>query len=81
MSSTSCPLSLISPGTTTIITGVNAGEGLRRRLYDLGIVPNTEVTVVTRDRGSIIVSVCGCRYALSRGMAMKILVASEETDL
>lgn len=73
----SCPLSLIPPGTKAIVTMVNAGEGLRRRLYDLGLVPEANVTVVTADRGSIIVSVAGCRYALSRGMAMKILVAPE----
>lgn len=73
----SCPLSLLSPGTTGKIIEVHAGEGLRRRLYALGFVPKATVTVVSRDRGSIIVSVCGCRYALSHGMAMKILIAPE----
>lgn len=73
----SCPLSLLSPGTIGKITSVNAGQGQRRRLYDLGLVPEATVTVVTRDRGSIIVSVCGCRYALSRGMAMKVIIAPE----
>ncbi len=73
----SCPLSLLSPGTVGKITGVHAGHGLRRRLYALGLVPEATITVVTRDRGSIIVSVCGCRYALSRGMAMKVLIELE----
>lgn len=73
----SCPLSLLAPGTNGKITGVNAGQGLCRRLYALGLVPEARVTVITRDRGSIIVSVCGCRYALSRGMAMKVLIAPE----
>ncbi|MDO9539152.1 MAG: FeoA family protein [Methanocalculus sp.] len=74
---TSCPLSLAAPGTTARIAAINAGEGLRRRFYDLGLIPDAEVTVVTTDRGSIIVSVAGCRYALSRGMAMKIQIAPE----
>jgi ferrous iron transport protein A len=40
----------------------------------MGIHTGSRVTVVCADRGSLIVSVAGCRYALSKGMAMKILV-------
>lgn len=74
---TVCPLSLVSPGTTARITAIYACEGLRRRFYDLGLIPDAVITVVTSDRGSIIVSVAGCRYALSRGMAMKIQITPE----
>jgi Fe2+ transport system protein FeoA len=40
----------------------------------MGFCPDSRVTVRSADRGSIIVSVGDARYALSRGMAMKILV-------
>ena len=72
---TECPPSLLSPKMIARIARVNAGEGLRRRFYDLGLIPDAEVTVISTDRGSLIVSVAGCRYALSRYMAMKIHVA------
>jgi len=43
----------------------------------MGLHPDSKVTVVCADRGSLIVSVAGSRYALSRGIAMKIFVDPE----
>lgn len=71
------PLSFLSPGTEATVAGVvPVGHGMLCRLTSMGIRPDSRVTVVCADRGSIIVSVAGTRYALSRGMAMKILVGT-----
>jgi|GEM_PF-312144 len=68
------PLSFLSPGTEATVADVRAADGMLRHLAAMGIHPESRVTVVCSDRGSLIVSVAGTRYALSKGMAMKILV-------
>jgi len=70
------PLLFLSPGAEATVTDVRAGHGMLCRLAAMGIHPDSRVSVVCSDRGSLIVSVAGSRYALSRGMAMKILVNS-----
>ncbi|MEN6444303.1 MAG: FeoA family protein [Methanoregula sp.] len=70
------PLSFLTPGTEATVADVRAGCGMLRRLAAMGIHPESRVTVICSDRGSLIVSVAGTRYALSRGMAMKILVGT-----
>ena len=71
------PLSFITPGSQASVTEIRAGVGLVRRLASMGLHPDSKVTVVCADRGSLIVSVAGSRYALSRGIAMKIFVDPE----
>jgi ferrous iron transport protein A len=44
----------------------------------MGFCPDVRVKVVSADRGSVIVSVGGARYALSRGAAMKVMVRGIE---
>lgn len=68
------PLSLASPGETVSIVGIDAGRGLGRKLVDMGLVPGTEIKVVTAHGGPVIVEVKGTRLALGHGMAHKILV-------
>ncbi|AGB03756.1 FeoA family protein [Methanoregula formicica] len=68
------PLSFLTPGTEAVVTDVRAGHGMLNRLSAMGICPKSRITVVCADRGSLIVSVAGSRYALSKGMAMKIHV-------
>jgi ferrous iron transport protein A len=71
------PLSFLSPGTEATVADVRAGCGMLRRLAAMGIHPASRVTVVCSSQGSLIVSVAGTRYALSKGMAMKILVGPD----
>jgi len=68
------PLALLSAGTEATIEDVHATDGLYQHLAAMGLSSGSRVTVVCADRGSLIISVAGSRYALSRGMAMKILV-------
>ena len=69
------PLTFLSPGTRATVADVRAGCGMLRRLAAMGIHPGSDLAVVCSDRGSLIVAVAGTRYALSKGMAMKIVVA------
>lgn len=73
-----CPLALLAAGTEATIAEVRAGKGMQTRLFGMGLHPETRVTVRCAGRGSIIVSVGDARYALSRGIAMKILVGCGE---
>jgi ferrous iron transport protein A len=68
------PLIMLPEGKEGRVLGINAGRGLVRRLIEMGFTENALVQVIRSDRGRLIVSVCGCRYALSKGMAMKIRV-------
>ncbi|MFA5294794.1 MAG: FeoA family protein [Methanoregulaceae archaeon] len=68
------PLAFVPEGKKVTVSEVRAGPGMLRRLSSMGLHPSSCVEVVCADRGSLIVSVAGCRYALSRGMAMKVLV-------
>jgi len=71
---TEVPLSFLPQGAEASVTIIRATDGLAQRLVAMGIYPTSKVTVVCSDRGSLIVSVAGSRYALSKGMAMKIFV-------
>jgi len=69
-----CPLALLSAGTEATVADIRAGKGMQARLYGMGFCPDARVKVQCANRGSLIVSVGDARYALSRGIAMKILV-------
>lgn len=72
---TSLPLLMAPQGTDLHVTGFSAGKGLARRLSELGFNEHATLRVVqSGDRGAIIVMINGSRFALSRGMAMKIMV-------
>lgn len=68
------PLSFLAPGNDVVVTDVRARHGMLNHLAAMGIFPGTRLSVVCADRGSLIVAVGDTRYALSHGMAMKILV-------
>lgn len=49
---------------------VDGPESESHRLSEMGLVPGTEVSVVSQSRnGMTVVRVGGCRLALARGMA------------
>ena len=73
-----CPLAFLAPGTVAMVAWFRAGKGLQTRLFGMGFCPDVRVKVVSADRGSVIVSVGGARYALSRAAAMKVMVRGIE---
>ncbi len=69
------PLSMAPAGQPLTIVDVRAGQNLRRRLADMGLVPGTVVQVVTcMGHGPVILSVRETRLALGRGASHKVLV-------
>lgn len=69
------PLSIVQPGRSVRIVSVDAGLGLQGRLSAMGLVPGTEVTVLSnRLGGPFLLGVGSGRIALGRGVANRITV-------
>ncbi len=68
------PLRFSTNGEEAVIRRVGGSDEVRRHLGDMGLVPGTAVTVVSTNGGNVIVSVKGCRIAVSREMADRIFV-------
>ncbi len=69
------PLIMMPEGSVVKISNINAGRGLTRRLIEMGFIKNANVKILRSDRGCLIVFVNGAKYALSKGIAMKIMVS------
>ena len=68
------PLSLAQVGEENIIKRVGGSPEVKRHLENLGFVVGGEVTVVNTLGGNVIVNVKEARVAISKEMALKILV-------
>ena len=68
------PISMANAGETMTIRRVGGSEKVRQHLAELGFTPDTDVTVMNKVGGSVIVMVRDCRVALDREMANKIMV-------
>ena len=69
------PLSMVQAGQRVILVTIDAGDNLRSRLAAMGMVPNTEILIVSNSRpGPFVVNVKGTRIAIGRGMAHKVIV-------
>ena len=68
-------LSRMEAGEIVTVIDVKAGWGLQRRLADLGILPGTEIKIISSGRpGQVVLDVRGSRLALGFGVASKIIV-------
>jgi ferrous iron transport protein A len=63
-------------GTPVRIVALNGGKGLALRLTELGLNVGTEIRVVQRQGGGLLVARGESRIALGGGMAAKVLVAA-----
>lgn len=68
------PLSLAQVGEENIIKRIGGSPEVKRHLENLGFVVGGEVTVVNTLGGNVIVNVKEARVAISKEMAVKILV-------
>lgn len=68
------PLSMATEGSHCRVDKIMAGKGLARRLAEMGFIENAPLEIYRSEAGSVIVSVSGQKYAISRGIAMKIMV-------
>ncbi len=69
------PLMMADEGACLRIIALNGGKGLTTRLTELGLNVGSEVRVVQRQGGGLLVARGESRIALGGGMAAKILVA------
>lgn len=68
------PLSLAQVGEEKIIKRIGGSPEVKRHLENLGFVVGGEVTVVNTLGGNVIVNVKEARVAISKEMALKIMV-------
>ena len=68
------PLTLAAVGEENIIMRVGGSPEMKKHLEDMGFVPGGLVTVVSTIAGNLIVNVKESRVAISKEMAMKIMV-------
>jgi Fe2+ transport system protein FeoA len=69
------PLSTVRSGEKVKIVKIEAGRGLNSRLVSMGLVPNTQITVINSvDHGPLVIMVKESKIMLGRGMANKITV-------
>ena len=68
-------LDQLRPGERAIVQAV-AGQGANRRLYDLGLLPGTEVEVIASHpfHGPLVVKAQDAVVAVGRGLARRIPV-------
>lgn len=68
------PLTLANIGEENMIKKIGGKPEVRQHLENLGFVVGGNVTVITTLGGNVIVNVKEARVAISREMAMKIMV-------
>lgn len=68
------PLNLASTGEEKIIKRIGGSPQVKRHLENLGFVAGGSVTVVNELNGNVIVNVKETRVAISKEMALKIMV-------
>jgi ferrous iron transport protein A len=68
------PLTLIKTGEKLPIKRVTGKPETRKFLENLGFVPGSDISVITKVNGNVIVNVRDSRVAISSGMASKIMV-------
>ena len=70
------PLSMVESGRVVRLVAIDSGRRLQARLAALGLVPGTELQVISNSTtGPFVVAVRDSRVVLGRGMAYKILVS------
>ena len=68
------PLTMLDEGTTSTIKKVGGNDKVRQFLSGLGFNAGTDVTLINKVAGNVIVQVKESRIAISKEMALKISV-------
>ncbi len=68
------PLSMVNAGEEQCIQRITGRDETRQFLEKLGFVAGSNVTVVSRNGGNLIVNVKNTRVAIDRSMANRIIV-------
>jgi Fur family ferric uptake transcriptional regulator len=69
------PLTMASAGERLKVVRILGGEHHRKNLNSMGITIGSQLQVISRNGGPLVVAVKGTRVALGRGAAQKVLVS------
>ncbi|NLM45098.1 MAG: ferrous iron transport protein A [Clostridiales bacterium] len=69
-------LTKLHSGESCKIEKIAAGMNATKRLYEMGLNTGSKIKVVKNDIGPVIVSICGNKIAVGRGLAEKIFVVN-----
>ena len=67
------PLTMAKTGETVTIRKITGRDHIRQHLAELGLVVDTQVTVVNQVAGNLILQVKSSRIALDKSMANRIM--------
>ena len=68
------PLTMAKTGETVTIRKITGRDEVRQHLAELGFVVDSDVTVVSRIAGNVILQVKESRIALDKTMANRIMI-------
>ena len=68
------PLTMAEPGEKVTIRKITGKDEVRQHLAELGFVVDSDVTVVSRIAGNVILQVKESRIALDKTMANRIMI-------
>lgn len=68
------PLALANIGDENVIKRIGGSKEVKKHLENLGFVAGSFVTIISEVSGNLIVNVKDSRVAISKEMAMKIMV-------
>lgn len=68
------PLTMAKSGEQNVIKKITGRDEVRQHLGELGFSIGERVTVICQNWGNMILSVKGCRIALNREMAGRIII-------
>ncbi|MFH1036364.1 MAG: transcriptional repressor [Pseudomonadota bacterium] len=69
------PLLLAAPGERLRVERLAGGRGLACQLGEMGLGLGSELEVISAGGGGMVVAIKGCRVALGRGVAQKVMVS------
>lgn len=69
------PLTFAGAGENVTIVNISGGEGMCKKLKEMGFVNGSQIRVMKNDAGPLIVKMGDGRIVLGRGMATKIMVS------
>lgn len=75
MTPSAYPLMMADEGAHVRVVGLKGGNGLERRMTEMGLNVGAELVVRQRQGGGLVVMRGETRYALGGGMAHQIMVA------
>ena len=69
------PIVLAPLNEKVIVRSILVEEKVKKHLESLGITPGREVIVLQITNGNVIIQVGNSRFAIDRGVAMKIMIS------